>query len=346
MPEPGFNDPDFNRPATGRNRRRTGKPVKLPVEYTEFRLSDGRFLGEGFFDVENSQPIPESERLRIRDGNYALAGMFREDPQFRPRPEPADGAFGFDRKMLSGSRSSASGGATSSDVGMPPGGGLDVSDAEEPSVQEERDVALVEQSRATGISPPPFELIPPLPRIQARRDAAGGWWHGASRDGGTRQHNGVDLLAKPGTPVRSPIDGTVYRINYTASGMATITLRNGDGQEVKFFYVAPMDGQGRQLLEPGITVRAGQIIGSVEDLGEGYEDARTGRMKNHVHMRISENGQPVNPFPWLVQWWGNPEGSGKNWYPRRHSVSPGIGNPPDYDAVGEGQRWRRERDRR
>jgi len=97
MPEPGFNDPDFNRPVTGRTRRRNGKPVKLPVEYTEFRLSDGRFLGEvlgeGFFDVENSQPIPESERQQIRDGNYALAGMFREDPQFRSRPEPADGSF-------------------------------------------------------------------------------------------------------------------------------------------------------------------------------------------------------------------------------------------------------------
>lgn len=147
-------------------------------------------------------------------------------------------------------------------------------------------------------------------------------------------------------PVRSPIDGTVHRINYTSSGMATITLRNDDGGEVKFLYVAPVDGQGRQLLEPGAAVRAGQIIGSVEDLGEGYGEARTGRMKNHVHMRISENGQPVDPLPWLTQWWANPEGSGKNWYPRRHSAAPGIGKALDYDAVSEGQRWRRERERR
>lgn len=222
----------------------------------------------------------------------------------------------------------------------------DISDTEETAAREEQEVAGVEQSRAAGITPPPFEMTPPLPRIQARRDPAGEWDYSASRDGGARQHNAVDLLAEPGTPVRSPINGTVHRINYTTSGMATILLGNDDGQEVKLLYVAPVDGQGNQLLEPGTTVRAGQIIGSVEDLGEGYRDARTGRMRNHVHMEVSENGQRVDPLPWLVQWWANPEGSGKNWYPRRHSVAPGIGNAPDYDAESEGRRWRREREPR
>lgn len=147
-------------------------------------------------------------------------------------------------------------------------------------------------------------------------------------------------------PVRSPIDGTVHRINRTATGMATITLRNDQGHEVKFLYVAPVDGKGNQLLEPGMEVRAGQMIGSVEDLGEGYRDARTGRMKNHIHMRTSVNGNSVDPLPWLVKWWANSEGSAKNWHPRRHSAAPGTGEVPDYDAVGEGERWRRERGHR
>lgn len=368
MPELGINDPDFSRPTTDR-KSRAGRRIKLPGEYAEFRLSDGRFLGEvigdSFFGPETRSdggaPLSKSDRELLREGNSLLPGIKRKSPQSFAPPQTESGIFEGDRAQVSTEPRFAA--ARFGNILAPANEELSpeftqdsldadswhpqiTSDIEEAPVPEEQETPGLEQSRASGMLAPPFEMLPPLPRIQARRDSAGGWWHGASRGGGVRRHNGVDLLAEPGTPVRSPIDGTVHRINFTTTGMATITLGNDDGREVKFFYVAPVDGKSAQLLEPGSVIRAGQIIGSVEDLGEGYRDARTGRMKNHVHMRVSENGEPVDPFPWLAQWWESPEGSGKNWYPRRHSVAPGIGNTPDYDAVGEGQRWRREGEQR
>jgi len=310
MPEPGFNDFDFDGPMNNSPRRKVragpaGKRLKarlkLPREFANFRLKDGRRFG----DVMGDDVF---EPMAVSDGGEPLQ-IDREQMAYESLTQSA-------------------------------------SEIEEAAAPHEQVSPVLERSRATGMSPPPFEMIPPLPRIQARRDDAGDWWHGASRGGGTRHHNGVDLLAEPGTPVRSPLDGTVHRINFTTSGMATITLRNNDGQEVKLLYVAPVDGRGNRLLTPGASVQAGQIIGTVEDLGEGYGDARTGRMKNHVHMRVSENGEPVDPLPWLAQWWTNPEGSGKNRHPRWHSAAPGTGSAPDYDAVGEGHRLRREREQR
>jgi len=101
MPEPGIADRDFNLPTTDRKqfRRRSKSRITLPGEYADFRLSDGRSMGEvmgdGFFGPESTdggRPISESERQRIRDGNDPLAPMFRDDTRFAPRPEAVDGS--------------------------------------------------------------------------------------------------------------------------------------------------------------------------------------------------------------------------------------------------------------
>ncbi|MCK5622390.1 MAG: hypothetical protein KAJ11_08880 [Alphaproteobacteria bacterium] len=74
MPEPGINDGNFDNPTADRKRprRRTGRRMKLPGEYAEFRLSDGRYLGEvmgeSFFGPETGpdggRPIWESETVK------------------------------------------------------------------------------------------------------------------------------------------------------------------------------------------------------------------------------------------------------------------------------------------
>ena len=102
MPEPGINDPDIDRPTTDRKkfRRRLKARMTLPGEYAEFRLSDGRILrevmGEGTFAPEGAnggKPITDSERQRIRDGNYPLAAILRDESRFAPRPEAVGGPF-------------------------------------------------------------------------------------------------------------------------------------------------------------------------------------------------------------------------------------------------------------
>jgi hypothetical protein len=71
MPEPGITDRSFNRPTTDREkprRRRPGgkrprKPIKLPREYADFQLEDGRqaveVLGESFFEPEAGATVFE-----------------------------------------------------------------------------------------------------------------------------------------------------------------------------------------------------------------------------------------------------------------------------------------------
>ena len=103
MPEPGIGDSNFDHPTSDRKkpRRRPPARMKLPGEYAEFRLNDGRYLGEvmggDFFGPESGvnggRPISDSERQGIRDGNYALAGMFRDDSQFRPQSEAEAGCL-------------------------------------------------------------------------------------------------------------------------------------------------------------------------------------------------------------------------------------------------------------
>lgn len=79
MPEPGINDRDFNNPTADRQKphRRKSRPrIKLPGEYAEFRLSDGRYLGdvmgESFFGPETGsdggRPIWESETVKSLRG--------------------------------------------------------------------------------------------------------------------------------------------------------------------------------------------------------------------------------------------------------------------------------------
>lgn len=202
MPEPGIDDRSFDRPTTDRKkfRRRSKSRVKLPGEYAEFRLSDGRPLGEvmgdGFFrpasESHGDKPIVKSIREQSREDNSPLARIMRDDPRIAPRGEPAGTPGSFE--AFSGAFNEEQ------SPGFPSGFSAannrylqDISGTAETLAPEEQEIAGVERSRAGGMSLPSFEMSPPLPRVLARRDPAGGWWHGASRDGGTRQHNGVDL---------------------------------------------------------------------------------------------------------------------------------------------------------
>lgn len=103
MPEPGFSDPDFNRPTTkpprgpvpGRaGRKRPPARKKLPLEFAEFRLNDGRALGDvvgpGFFGPPSGSgggpPLPRDVLDRLMENRSPLGGIMRDDPRIAPRP--------------------------------------------------------------------------------------------------------------------------------------------------------------------------------------------------------------------------------------------------------------------
>jgi LysM repeat protein len=107
---------------------------------------------------------------------------------------------------------------------------------------------------------------------------------GFPRDGGTRYHEGNDLFADRGTPVRAPVSGTV-RFRTGSIGGNQFTLTGSDG----ITYIGShMDKFGKKG-----TVDAGDVIGYVGNTGNAAGGA------THLHFGMYYKGTPVNPYPSL-----------------------------------------------
>lgn len=112
---------------------------------------------------------------------------------------------------------------------------------------------------------------------------------GAERDGGRREHHGVDIFAPRGTPVLAAADGVVSRVGDQRLGGRVVWLR--DNQRGTSHYYAHLD---RQLVERGQRVRAGDTLGLVGNSG----NART--TPPHLHFGIYRRGRgPIDPFDYL-----------------------------------------------
>ena len=129
-----------------------------------------------------------------------------------------------------------------------------------------------------------MKLVSPVRPFRGTRgfDAYGSGTFGASRDGGARAHLGRDYVALPGDQVVSPIDGIVKRHAkaYPDADLAGLEIE-GAGVRAKLLYVLP-------CVEPGEKVKAGQVIGTAQDVASYHEkrSPRPGRMVNHVHCEL------------------------------------------------------------
>jgi murein DD-endopeptidase MepM/ murein hydrolase activator NlpD len=103
--------------------------------------------------------------------------------------------------------------------------------------------------------------------------------------GGSRFHEGNDIFAEKGSPVRAPVSGTVELIEGTVGGLQ-FNLYGNDG--IKYL--------GSHLDAPGETgeVSAGDIIGYVGTSG----NARGANP--HLHFGMYRGGAAINPHPSLV----------------------------------------------
>ncbi|MGO1502288.1 MAG: M23 family metallopeptidase, partial [Marinobacter sp.] len=112
---------------------------------------------------------------------------------------------------------------------------------------------------------------------------------GASRDNGAREHHGVDIFAKRGTPVRAVIDGRV-RTGTGGIGGNHVWLSGGmPGISSASYYYAHLDSFA---IESGDAVKKGEILGYVGNTG----NART--TPPHLHFGIYSGG-PIDPAPFL-----------------------------------------------
>ena len=121
----------------------------------------------------------------------------------------------------------------------------------------------------------------------AQRDIGSGF--GVARDGGARQHHGVDIFAKKGTPITAVVTGRV-RTGTGGIGGNHVWLSGGMlGVGGTRYYYAHLDSFA---IASGDTVKQGDVLGYVGNTG----NART--TPPHLHFGIYSGG-PVDPAPFL-----------------------------------------------
>lgn len=123
-------------------------------------------------------------------------------------------------------------------------------------------------------------------------DAFGDGYFHARRDGGSRDHEGVDYDAQPGQAVEAPISGYVSKIGYAYPGDERFKYVEIDNPALRVtarvFYVDPQVGVGQ-------AVALGHEIGTAHSL-----QARYAGITNHVHLEIEERGRKVDATRLIV----------------------------------------------
>lgn len=109
---------------------------------------------------------------------------------------------------------------------------------------------------------------------------------GATRSGG-RHHEGIDIMADEGTPVRAVMSGEVVKGFHNDLGGVVVRVEGDDGN---FYYYAHLKEGSVDGLTVGQRVEVGQQIGEVGDTGNAKGTPF------HLHFGMKAGGQWVNPY--------------------------------------------------
>lgn len=111
---------------------------------------------------------------------------------------------------------------------------------------------------------------------------------GEERGSGT--HKGTDFTLPGredyGNPVYTPVNGYVKRTGYQEQGAGYYVVIGDGNHETKYFHLIDTNEVSDEN-----TVEVGDIIGRIGNSGNS-----TGP---HLHMERWENGQVIDPVPWL-----------------------------------------------
>jgi murein DD-endopeptidase MepM/ murein hydrolase activator NlpD len=125
------------------------------------------------------------------------------------------------------------------------------------------------------------DIANPTGNAPRQTDAYGEGRFHASRDGGEREHEGVDYVATAGQTVEAPISGYVARIGYAYPDDQTLRYVEIDNPALhltaRVFYVDPK-------VEVGDSVAVGRPIGQAHTLQHRYPLG----IIDHVHLEIAD----------------------------------------------------------
>jgi murein DD-endopeptidase MepM/ murein hydrolase activator NlpD len=103
---------------------------------------------------------------------------------------------------------------------------------------------------------------------------------------GHGNHQGVDIAAAPGQPVRASADGIVMRAGNLGGLGNAIFVAHGYGITTRYGHLSRVE------VRPGQRVKRGDVIGRVGNTGRstGY----------HLHYEVRQDGEPVNPLVYIL----------------------------------------------
>jgi peptidoglycan LD-endopeptidase LytH len=138
-------------------------------------------------------------------------------------------------------------------------------------------------------------LLVPVANVRART------LHGSfddPRDGGSRTHLAIDILAPRGTPVLAADDGRIWTVRQNSLG--GLTVYTVDPQDRFVFYYAHLD-RYRPGIFDGMPLQKGDTLGFVGTTGNAPPNVP------HLHFQVARigpdhrwwTGTPVDPLPFL-----------------------------------------------
>lgn len=107
-------------------------------------------------------------------------------------------------------------------------------------------------------------------------------------------HEGNDIFAEPGTPVRAVLGGRVERMGWTFYSGWRVGVRGDDG---RYWFYAHL-----QRFGPGVgigrRVEPGDELGAVGNTGYGQVPGHSDEFTYHLHIGIQAvSGEWVDPYP-------------------------------------------------
>ncbi|HEX2792199.1 MAG TPA: M23 family metallopeptidase [Candidatus Paceibacterota bacterium] len=118
---------------------------------------------------------------------------------------------------------------------------------------------------------------------------------GDPRDGGAREHQGLDIMAPMGSFIASPTEAVVTRTGEGETEGIYVYTANPGGETFAYMHLSGIaDG-----VKAGTVLEEGDLIGYVGDTG----NAKGGPA--HLHFEIRDGREPTDPFPRLTHEFGN-----------------------------------------
>ena len=100
------------------------------------------------------------------------------------------------------------------------------------------------------------------------------------------KHYGIDLVAKKGAKISSVLDGTVISSQWTAETGYVLMVQHENN------YISVYKHNSRVFVEPGQTVKTGDVISIIGNTGELSSGP-------HLHFELWLNGKSINPSEFI-----------------------------------------------